>query len=662
MGADDQGRKRRYWLMAAPLIGVGLVVLIGLIWDWNWFRPLVERIISVQLDRTVQLGHFDIKDFLSREPLIVFDAIAVGNPADFPSGTQLGTIDRLSARVDFWRFVRSGGATVILPEIAIERPNGDLRPGPHGNPNWLFGLPVASTTDSVASLPRIGAITITDGNFRVADSKLKADFTIAVQTEAAKAGGESRLVASVRGTYAGQPITAQFSGGALLSLRDPAKPYPVDLTVANGATHIHLHGVVQDPLNFAGADLQLEIEGKSLADLYALIAIPLAPTPPFHLVGHLDYTNDQIRFQKLTGKVGQSDLEGDFNVKRAGLDRPLVTAHLTSRNVVLADLAGFIGGTPGKADAPNNSSELKAQRAAKVADPKVIPDIPIDLPKLQAADFDVSYIGQHLQSESTPFDNVRANLTIENGKVTLSPLSFGIGGSAISGTIHLDPAAGNLVHAAADIEFRQIDLSRILQKITDFKGAGLVGGKAHIKGTGNSLSQMLGSGDGSLDTFMTGGDISALLIDLAGLDLGKSMLSWLGLPDRALLRCMAGNFVLERGLLKTHTLLFDTTEANLIGKGGINLKDETVAFEITTQPKHPSIGRLPLPIDVTGTLKDLTIHPALRIVGASDPATTLLSLLTIQLGLRKDSDCRAGQSAGVPPIAPHLPQPPPRPK
>ncbi len=630
--------RHRYGLIGSAA-AVGIVVVIALVWNWNWFRPMVERRISAQLDRPVQLGHFDIKGLLSFHPLVVLDAVSIGNPPDFPNGTQFGSIDRLSARVDLWALLWSRGGDVVLPEIAIEHPNGDLRPGPKGNPNWVFGLP-ASSNPQGTPMPRIGGIVITEGNFHVADPKLQADFIVAVHTEAPKNGGEEKLVANIHGTYAKQPISATFTGGALLSLRDPNKPYPVDLRIDNGETHILMKGTIQDPLHLDGAALQLELDGKNLADLYPLIGIPLAPTPPFQLVGHVDYTDNRIRFQKFAGMVGQSDLEGDFEVERAGRERPLVTANLTSRKVVLADLAGFIGATPGKEDAANDTLELKQKRAAQRSNPKLIPDVPVDLPKLEVADFKVTYVAHSIQSDATPFDNLRANLTIENGKVSLLPLSFGIGQSSISGNIHLDPVSGDQVHAVADIDFRQLDLKKLLQKITDFNGDGFVGGEAHIKGTGNSLSQMLGNGDGTLKMFMSGGDVSAFLIDLAGLDLGKSVLSWLGLPDRAPLRCMIGDFALDQGMLKTRNLLLDTTEANLIGKGGVNMKDEAVAIELTTQPKHPSFGRLPLPIDVGGTLKDPSVGPGLRLVGQDGAAATLLSLLTIQLGTGKDNDCQ----------------------
>ena len=68
-------------------------------------------------------------------------------------------------------------------------------------------------------------------------------------------------VAEAKGTYARQPIEASFVGGTLLSLRDAATPYRVSLKVANGPTRATLLGSVQDPLNFTGTDLKLEIAG-----------------------------------------------------------------------------------------------------------------------------------------------------------------------------------------------------------------------------------------------------------------------------------------------------------------------------------------------------------------------------------------------------------------
>src|SRR3546814_5231688 len=119
---------------------------------------------------------------------------------------------------------------------------------------------------------------------------------------------------------------------------------------------------------------------------------------------------------------------------------------------------------------------------------------------------------------------------------------------------------------------------------------------------------MLGDGDGSLKLFMSGGDISALLVNLAGLDLGNSLISALGLPRRAEMRCMIVDMGLHDGQVKTNTLLFDTSAAKLLGSGSIDLKKETVDYQIRTQSKHPNIGSLAEPININGTLRSTRIQ------------------------------------------------------
>src|SRR3546814_7004576 len=120
---------------------------------------------------------------------------------------------------------------------------------------------------------------------------------------------------------------------------------------------------------------------------------------------------------------------------------------------------------------------------------------------------------------------------------------------------------------------------------------------------------MLGDGDGSLKLFMVGGDISALLVNLAGLDRGNALSSALGLPRRAEMRCMIVDMGLHDGQVKTNTLLFDTSAANLLGSGSIDLNKETVDYQIRTQPKQPNIGSLAAPININGPLRSPRILP-----------------------------------------------------
>lgn len=171
--------------------------------------------------------------------------------------------------------------------------------------------------------------------------------------------------------------------------------------------------------------------------------------------------------------------------------------------------------------------------------------------------------------------------------------------------------------------------------------------------SGNSLAQMLGNGDGGLRLLMTGGDLSALLVDLSGLEFGNALLSALGVPQRTPVECMIADFSLQKGLLNTRTLLLVTKEANVHGTGWVNLRNETVDYKLNTVAAHLSIGSLHTPINITGPLKSPSIRPefgelAVRggIAGALAVLLPPLAILpTIEFGKDESRECAARISA-----------------
>ena len=642
-----QRRRRSAYVAGAVLLAV---VALLLSWDWNWFRPLVERKASAALGRTVTLRHFDVKP--GWQPWLVADGIAVANPTEFPAGSKFGSIERLAIHVDPWAWFRG---RISLPDIEIDTPVGELRPGPSGKPNYVFAA-LQSDDDKAGGKPPpvldIGTLTIRDGDVHLVEPAFKADFRLKIRTEARKDGGEPQLRIDIDGRYADAPISGRFIGGSVLSLRDPAQPYPVDLQVRDGETQVVLTGTLVDPITFAGAKLKLDFRGNDIADLYPLTGVPLPPSPPYRIAGDLDYdrASGAIRFRHVTGHYGQSDIAGNVSVIPAhGERRRKVTIVAHSDKVVWSDLSGFVGATPGAADAPNDSAAQKASRKKQARTGKLLPDTPISLPRIRAADLDVDYKVAKIDSEHMPVDTLAAHLLMEDGVISVKPLKFGVGNGSVVAAITLD-GRRNPIHTTADVDFRELDFSKVVDKLSVFRGTGTIGGRATLDARGNSLAAMLGDGDGSLKLFMSGGDISALLVNLAGLDFGNSLISALGLPRRAQMRCMIVDLGLDDGQIKTNTLLFDTSAANLLGSGTIDLSDEKIDYRIRTQPKHPNIGSLAAPININGPLRSPRILPdpgALAVRGGIAAAfgvllTPLAALIpTIQLGLGEDNDCVA---------------------
>ena len=177
------------------------------------------------------------------------------------------------------------------------------------------------------------------------------------------------------------------------------------------------------------------------------------------------------------------------------------------------------------------------------------------------------------------------------------------------------------------------------------------------------MADILGHGNGELKLYMgSGGNVSALLVDLSGLEFGNALLSALGVPNRATIQCLITDFVLQQGVVDARTFVIDTSEARIGGKGDINLRDETLKLVLETDSKHFSVGSLHAPVDISGTLGKPSVLPDLAVVGARAGAAVGLGILltplgallpTIQLGTGEDNAC-AGllSSAKTPPTVP----------
>jgi hypothetical protein len=99
--------------------------------------------------------------------------------------------------------------------------------------------------------------------------------------------------------------------------------------------------------------------------------------------------------------------------------------------------------------------------------------------------------------------------------------------------------------------------------------------------------------------------------------------------------------------MHANTMLLATKEANILGKGNVNLTDEKLDLQLWTEATHFSIGSLSTPINIGGTLKNPSILPAPGPLAArAGPAVALgflfppLAILpTIRLGLGDKNAC-----------------------
>ncbi|CAA9268386.1 MAG: hypothetical protein AVDCRST_MAG04-2980 [uncultured Acetobacteraceae bacterium] len=642
-------RRSKRWLiwLGAPLL---LVALLVSFWSWDWFIPLVEARASAAAGRPVKIERLHVK--LGRVTAVTAEGVRVGNPEGFPDDPPFAEVARATARVDVGAFLRS--REVVIPSVELDQPVVNVVGRGDGTRNYEFDVaaPAGEAAEPGSKPPaRVGALRVNGGKARVAIEWLRADFEVDVKTED-REGQEPALVAEARGTYAGQRIEAQFTGGSVLDLRNENEPWPVDLRLRNGETSLSLKGTVREPAKLRGADLRVELAGQDMADLVPLSGVPFPKTPPFRLEGKADYADGRVRLFDANGRVGRSDIGGSLTVSTTG-SRPDVTADLHSRSVDLADFGGLIGSQPGRASTPGQTPQQRAAMARAQASPRMLPTTPVNMPRLTAANVHVRYRADRIQGQGMPFDSLDAAADIVDGVVTLHPVSLGIGQGRLVANGTLTPEEGGGLRAKIDVELRRADLSRLLGA-AGAGGAGTLGGVARIEGSGKSLSEILGRGNGEATFVTVGGNVSSFLVDLSGLHFGNALLSALGIPARASIECLIADFALQRGALKARTFLLDTDAHVVTGSGGVEFGREQLDFRLRTDTKRPTVASLPTPIRVEGTLKNPAIQPELAEAAARAGAAVGLGVLfpplallpTIQLGVGENSQCEALQGAG----------------
>ena len=647
--AANQGRRRRVFLGVIGALAI-IVVLVIAFWNWDWFLPIVESKASAALGRPVTASHLHVR--LGRVTTVTLDDVSVAEPAGFDEPRPVATVKHLSVGIGVLDYIRGQG--LVVPRVDVDGADADIVARADGSNNYTFKFMEPSKTPAPASKsagPKIGVVTIEDSRIDVALAKLKSKMRLDVHTtQDASDANKNRIVVAAEGTYSGQPITGHLVAGALLSLRDKATPYPINLQVANGATRVSLDGTVQDPLKFSGANLRLVFQGQDMAQLYALTGIPIPSTPPYRVAGHLDYTKARIVFRDFTGKLGSSDLSGTISVDPGS--KPIgVQADLHSHEVNLVDLGGFIGASPGHA-AANKAAHEGTAAAPRSAN--VLPTAPISLPKLTAANVVFNYRGDRIEGKFIPLDNIVVAMTIENGVVDLKKIDFGVGKGQLDGKALLSPV-GKGLKADASVAVHDVDLSHLLNATHAFHGRGIVGGGFRLVGTGDSIAGLVGHGNGGVELYMRdGGNIASLLPDILGLEFTNAILSALGVPQRTNVDCFVASLPLRDGVLDTHLFVLQTGEARTTGKGSIDLRNDTIDYSLTTRSTGFSVGSLPGPIDIGGSLSSPSIKPGGEIIGRG-AATVALGILaaplailpTIQFGVGKSAACEAAVGGTV---------------
>ena len=640
--------RRRFGQLTAPrplritaLVVFVAIVLLVLLWDWNWFKGPVERLVEARTGRALVIGG-DLDVDLGRITTVRADALRFAN-ADWSDSETMASADRAEIRIETFPLLFK--REVRVPEIRLVKPILRLETNPEGGAaNWDIDF----GNDEEGGTPaQVRGLWVDAGHLRYLDVPGRTDLDVRLSSrESAEPGRAPAITIEGGGHWTGNEFTLEGVVESLLALQETDKPYRIDLRARAGSTRAHVRGSLVAPLQLQDFDVQFALSGRNLAHLYPLIGIAMPDTPPYALDGRLTRDVDTWHYDGFTGKVGQSDLGGSAAVA-LGRERPFLKADLVSKRLDFDDLAGFVGGAPDHEDGDALDPELVERDRALAASGRVIPDTPYDLGKLRSMDADVRLRAQRINAPDLPLNDMDAHLLLEAGLVRLEPLNFGVAGGDIRSTIRLD-ARKDTIQTRLQATVRRIDLGGLFKPDTLAGDAvGRIGGAFNLVGTGNSVAAMLGSADGDVAVGMGAGRVSNLLVELAGIDIYEALKYLIGKDQQIPVRCAFADFGVQNGVMETRALAFDTTDTIIIGEGTIDLGEEQLDLLLRPRPKDRSFLALRTPLTIGGSFSQPSFRPdfarlglrgALALaLGSIAPPAALLA--TLELGGGEDSNC-----------------------
>ncbi|MFZ1415736.1 MAG: AsmA family protein [Defluviicoccus sp.] len=634
-------RQAGIWLFAAVFslisVVVAAIVVITLVYDWNDLRGPISRLASTALGRKLTIdGNLNVD--LGWTTRIRVENLALANAkwARDPEMVRIGVID---AAVDVRELLKG---RVRLPSLALDRPDILLARNENGETNWTFGSGEDSAPGKRQDLPIIEELSASDGRIRFQDPGPSKDINLELKRLTLRQPPpEQDIRLEGNGLYQKQPFSLRLAAGSFAALEGSETPYPVDLNATAGDIKASVSGSIGDPAQMQGLNLAVDFKGDNAADLFPLIGLALPPTPPYHVKGQLQRKGTAWTLANFNWTLGSSDLRGtlsaDFSKKR-----PLLTGDVASNRLDLKDLAPAAGAPREKGPGGELQNSDRPGR--------VLPSQDIDLTRLRAMDARVTFRSNRIVTKDVPIDRLEAKVALEAGTLHLQPVTFGIGPGRVElyTTLHGERKP---VDVDMDLRVQQINLKDLVRN-TKFveESAGIFGGRAKLSSQGASVADILGNASGQLYIVMSGGRMSHLLVEIAGLDIVESLGLAIEGDKPTPIRCLVTDLRATNGVFQAEQLVLDTNDTVIVGSGSVNMGDETLHLTMTPYSKDFSPLTLRSPISIGGTFKNPDAFPDPIRTGNQNLGEKIFSaIVTPILGLMppfdtelgKDTDCRS---------------------
>jgi len=356
---------------------------------------------------------------------------------------------------------------------------------------------------------------------------------------------------------------------------------------------LSVKGSVKNAIAATGLDVEVWLQGQDLSPISGMVDAQLPELPPFNVTGRLTDGGGGYAVDNIKATVGKSDISGRASVSLSGA-RPTLEANLSSTLLNVDEIL------PPEMKDPKAAAAKPAPAASK-GDGRVFPKDPLPLEGLKAADAKIQLKAGRIIAQGMTVDKVAVNVSLRDGTLQVKPFSAVVSGGEVAGAVLLD-GAQKIPVLAITVKANQVDYGALLKQLdmTDI-ASGKVDLDTDIRGTGSSVRAIMARLNGRIRVTSQGGRVESGLLNILSADVMSALPGVDSKGDKDI-RCIVVHFDIKSGKASGRSILLDTGGISIIGKGGINLADETLNLDFDPRPKKSSLLQAAVPFSVGGTL------------------------------------------------------------
>jgi uncharacterized protein involved in outer membrane biogenesis len=462
------------------------------------------------------------------------------------------------------------------------------------------GLPQAVKVPAVDLSMTPTQISSNDFTATTGNTRLSTQFTLTGYT-----GAAPNISAAVR--------TANAQLGELINI---GKAYgATSLEGMSGSGTLSLNVRASGPLKNASA---MKFSGTGQL-VNAALKAPSLKQPLNVRSADLRFTQNSMAVDKLVASLGQSSATGNLTLR--DFAAPQVQFDLMSPKIDVVELQQITATTP----APQKHAAAWSLLAQAYAAPPPQPSI---LTRMTGTG--TLMVGTILYDQLV-LNNVRSNVKLDRGVITLAPLTAQLYGGQESGTIVLD-ARQTPMAVKIQSKLANVDANKLVSSVSSIKQTlyGLLAANTNMGFAAASSNDMARSLNGTLNLDLTKGRIVGidLLHELGNVGKFLSGTPASSQPVTNLLK-LTGTFDVRNGLAQTNNLQAQIEGGSLGATGAVNLVNNALNLHLTAvlskwfsnKVGGTSVGgfmntalannqgELVIPVLITGTLQRPIVAP-----------------------------------------------------